>query len=92
MNLLHTMLRVGNLQRSIDSGRCEFAAMLIVDDEGFLDFHGDLLRWPPDVIPLVVSPGEVVELGLDDGSVEPVLDEIESLHDSACPCSDGPLA
>ena len=81
-----------NLQRSIDSGRCEFAAMLIVDDEGFLDFHGDLLKWPPDVIPLVVSPGEVVELGLDDGTVEPILDQIESLHDSTCPCSEAPLA
>ena len=75
-----------------DSGRCEFAAMLIVDDEGFLDFHGDLLKWPPDVIPLVVSPGEVVELGLDDGTVEPILDQIESLHDSTCPCSEAPLA
>jgi len=81
-----------NLQRSIDTGRCEFAAMLIVDDEGFLDFHGDLIRWPPDVIPLIVSPSEVVELGLDDGSVDPVLDEIEALHDSTCPCSEAPLA
>lgn len=80
-----------NLQRSIDAGRCEFAAMLIVDDEGFLDFHGDLLKWPPDVIPLIVSPGELVELGLDDGSVESVLDEIEDLHDRVCPCSEGPF-
>lgn len=80
-----------NLQRSIDSGRCEFAAMLIVDDEGFLEFHGDLIRWPPDVIPLVVSPAEVVEQGLGNGDMEPVLAEIESLHDATCPCGETPF-
>jgi hypothetical protein len=81
-----------NLQRSIDSGRCEFAAMLIVDDEGFLDFHGDLLRWPPDVVPLIVSPGAVVEQHLDDGTAETALDELKVLHDNQCPCQDGSLA
>ena len=80
-----------NLQRSIDSGRCEFAAMLIVDDEGFLDFHGDLLRWPPDVIPLIVSPGEIVEQKLGNGDMEATLDDIEELHDDLCPCAEGPL-
>jgi hypothetical protein len=81
-----------NLQRSIDRGRCEFAAMVIVDDEGFLDFHGDLLRWPPDVIPLVVSPGALVENNLANGDLEPVLNEIGALHDSACPCAEEPLS
>ena len=80
-----------NLQRSIDSGRCEFAAMLIVDDEGFLDFHGDLITWPPDVIPLIVSPGQIVEQKLGNGDMEPTLDEIQELHDDLCPCSEGPL-
>ena len=80
-----------NLQRSIDRGSCEFAAMFIVDDEGFLDFHGDLIKWPPDVIPLIVSPGAIHENHLGNGSIEPILAEIEELHDAHCPCADGPL-
>lgn len=81
-----------NLQRSIDSGRCEYAAMLIVDDEGFLDFHGGLLRWPPDVIPLVVSPRTIVEQNLGNGEFESVLREIEHVHHMHCPCQETPLA
>jgi len=81
-----------NLQRSVDSGRCEFAAMLIVDDEGFLDFHGDLLKWPPDVIPLIVSPSAIAEHGLDDGAIESTLAEIDALHASQCDCSERPLS
>lgn len=77
-----------DLQRSIDRGRCEFAAMVIVDDEGFLDFHGDLLKWPPDVIPLIISPGAIQEHHLGNGSIEPILEEIGELHDAHCPCAD----
>ena len=80
-----------NLQRSVDSGRCEFAAMLIVDDEAFLDFHGDLLRWPPDVVPLIISPGAIVEQNLGDGDFDGTLLDIEQMHGDHCPCSEAPL-
>lgn len=78
-------LSLDQLERSLEASRCDFAAMMIVDDEGFLAFHDDLLEWPDQVIPLIVSPLSVHSEGLAEGSIQPFLKEIEDTHERNCP-------
>jgi hypothetical protein len=56
-----------DLQRlawNLEIGRCLTAAMLVVDDEGFLDEHAASIPWPPDVERFVLGPAELERRGL----------------------------
>lgn len=47
------------LDRHLRLGRCQVAAMLVVDDEGLFEEHGADLAWPAGVHRLMASPTEV---------------------------------
>ena len=55
---------LAKLARHVELGRCEVAAMLVVDDEGYFEEHGDRDAWPADVWRLVVGPDALRKRGL----------------------------
>ena len=54
------------LERHLALGRCQVAAMVVFDDEGFFEHHGATIDWPAGVERLVVSPSELRTRGLLD--------------------------
>jgi hypothetical protein len=56
-------LDLAKLQRHLQLGRCDVAAMLIVDDEGLFEQRTSAV-WPEDIVRLVVSPAELKRRGI----------------------------
>ena len=60
----HVQTDLDKLARHLRLGRCAAAAMLVVDDEDFLEEHGGNLAWPQGVERLVCGPAELRRRGL----------------------------
>ena len=80
-----------NLSRAVEIGRCKQAAMLVFDDECFLDYHGDLIDWPNNVEPLIVSPTQLKKHELGGSDLDEHLSRIDQLHRMSCACRNGSL-
>lgn len=57
-----------SLARHQAAGRCQVAAMLLVDDTGAYIDRYDELSWPDQVLRLAVDPRRVSDAHLDDES------------------------
>lgn len=75
---------LANLKRATDLGRCQIGAVLVFDDECFLDFHGDLIEWPDGIERFIVSPSELKRRGMGGPDLDAHLDEIERQHSDRC--------
>jgi hypothetical protein len=73
-----------NLKRALEIGRCQAAAVLIFDDECFLDVHDDLIEWPDEVERLIVSPTALKRYGLAGSELDHHLAEIDAQHEERC--------
>lgn len=63
------------LQLHLEEGRCEVAAVLVVDDECYFQAFKDEHDWPRDVEVLIVGPSELDRRGMRDRHVEAAIDK-----------------
>ena len=62
------------LQLHLDAGRCQVAAVLVVDDECYFHANRDRYDWPRGVSVILVGPAELSRRGMHDEHVERSMD------------------
>ncbi len=53
------------LDRHVEHGRCQVAAVVVFDDEGYFQEHGTEVEWPARVWRLVAGPSQLKLRGID---------------------------